>query len=56
MSDKAPPPLGPTTGDSRLPAVADTADESAFSLRIKPDRRSTVITMPPNLERRDPGA
>ena len=49
-------PLGPGTGDSHLPAATSTAHDSAFSLRIKPDRRCMVITMPPNLERRGPGA
>ena len=55
MSD-AQVPLGPATGDSHMPAAAATANDSAFSLRLKPDRRCTVITMPPHLERRRPGA
>ena len=50
------PPLGPSIGDSHMPAVTATADDSAFSLRIKPDRRCTVTTIPPSLERRGPGA
>jgi hypothetical protein len=52
----AQPPLGPTTGDSHMPVATATAGDSAFRLRIKPDRRSMVITMPPTLERRGPGA
>jgi hypothetical protein len=54
-------PLGPATGDSHRPAAPATANDisggvgaakSTFSLRLKPDRRRTVVIMPPHLERR----
>ena len=61
----APAPLGPATGDSHLPSATATANDisgdvdaakSTFSLRLKPDRRRTVVIMPQHLERRGRGA